>query len=99
MENELAYVLATTRSGFPSPSRSAITVATGLGTFKFTPGANVEASIAAPLPAKVGSNAATLYATRPFTVTVIGAYVAPVGTVTKRFVGLADETIARTAPK
>src|ERR1035437_1610413 len=99
MENEFAKTLATTRSGFPSPSKSAITTAYGLDTLKFTPGANVEASIAAPLPAKVGSNAATLYATRPFTVTVIGANVEPAGTVTKRFVGLADETIARTAPK
>jgi hypothetical protein len=47
----------------------------------------------------VGTNGTLAQALNPFTVTVIGAYVAPGGTGTISWVGEAVETLPRTAPK
>ena len=52
-----------------------------------------------PRPWKVGSKNALEYATKPFTVSVTGAWVAPAGTSTVRFVALALVTTPCTAPK
>src|SRR4051812_827064 len=53
----------------------------------------------APLPRKVGLNGTRLLAIAPCTATVIGEYVAPMGTGTFREVEVALLTDARTAPK
>src|SRR5437667_11245911 len=87
-------------SGFPSPSKSAMTQCCGpLAAGKSRRDEKVLPSMPAPLPVKVGRNGALANAVKPPTVTVIGANCAPAGTVTMRLVELAEETDARTAPK
>src|SRR5262249_6561657 len=82
--------LPTIRSGLPSPSRSAIIGNDGpLPHNRFRRGASKLVPISDPLPGKVGRNGAFAVPTRPETVTVIGAKVAPDGTVTNRLLELA----------
>src|ERR1700690_3411998 len=87
-------------SGLPSPSRSAMHMDCGpLAPGRLKLGAKLPVVMFEPLPVKVGSNNWPEYATSPPVVTVTGPNVEPAGTVTVRFVGLADKTFAFTAPK
>jgi hypothetical protein len=61
-------------------------------------GPNVLELIAEPSPTKVGINDQFALAARPLIVTVMGAYVAPEGTLTIRFVSVALSTGAAVAP-
>ena len=89
-------------SGFPSPSKSAMTVANGslpvlVVRLKLV-GKQLVLMLGSP-PLNVGSNSWLELATKPFTVTVMAAKVAPGGTFTIKVFRLAATTVARTAPK
>src|ERR1039458_2823804 len=97
METTCASPLTSAMSGLPSPSKSAMTLEPGpppVARLKL--GAKLLPLMLELSPLNVGSNGWLELATNPFTDTVIGANVAPVGTVTVRLVGVADDTMART---
>ena len=99
-DRALLVRLRVARSDLPSPSRSTATRSYRLPepALKSTLGANDEASML-PLDENVTTNGFIEYAVNPFTVTVIGALVAPVGIVTVREVEVVAVTVALTAPK
>ncbi len=100
METVRSEPLTSAMSGLPSPSRSAMIAEPGLTPLaRLKLAAKLPLLMVEPLPTKVGSNGWLELAVKPFTVTVICAKVAPVGTVTMSWFGLADATTARTAPK
>ena len=90
---------ATTRSGFPSPSKSPNATPVGpVPAAMSIRSAKVDSS-STPSDENVGEKGIGEYAVRPLTVREISPYVAPTGTVTLRKVGLASVTVARTGPK
>ena len=106
-ETVLLLTFVTTRSGFPSPSRSHIAipkVALLSGTDPVVVKSTLEAKdVVSMIPelGKVTLKGAFEYAINPVVIsaTEIGAYVVPIGTVTVSDVELADFTAALTAPK
>ena len=105
-ETVLLLTFVTTRSGFPSPSRSHIAipkVALLSGTDPVVVKSTLEAKdVVSMIPelGKVTLKGAFEYAINPvISATEIGAYVVPIGTVTVSDVELADFTAALTAPK
>ncbi len=101
-EMVLPRLFVTTRSGFPSPSRSPIATPNGfvVPVVKSTFVPN-EAIATYPAPPKVGINGALEEPVNPVvvSVTAIGAYVAPAGTFTVSPVDVPEVTAAFTAPK
>src|ERR1019366_3295813 len=85
MATEWLSEVTSAMSGLPSPSKSAITLDPGpLPVPRLKLGAKLLPLMPEPSPRNVGSNGWLELATNPFTDTVIGAKVAPVGTVTVR---------------
>ena len=90
---------ATTRSGFPSPSKSPNATPVGpVPAAMSIRSAKVDSS-STPSDENVGEKGIGEYAVRPLTVRDIGPYVAPPGTATVSEVSLTLVTSARTGPK
>jgi hypothetical protein len=100
-ETVLLPVFVTTKSGLPSPSKSPIAILPGVvPAAKLVIDANDDVSMLFEL-GKVAINGEFAYAVNPvvISVTEIGTYVEPIGTVTASEVELAETTAAFTAPK
>src|SRR2546421_6111874 len=87
------------RSGFPSPSRSAITTCIGPSPPAISALGPSALESSTPLEGKVTTNPTLAQAVSPPTVTQGGLYVAPKGTLTVKASVEAAVTFARTAPK
>jgi len=98
-ETVLSFEFATMRSGFPSPSTSHMDTPWGNDpVIKSMLEAKDDVFIICEL-GNVIMKGVFVYAVNPFTVTEIGLYVAPVGTITLSEVEVALFTTAFTAPK
>ena len=92
------FELATIKSGLPSPSISAIATDVGPVPVKKSTFDAIDVASKTFVPGIVTLNGEAEYAVNPLTVTVIGWYVTPAGTVSVSCVNVAAVTVARTAP-
>jgi hypothetical protein len=95
----LPDMFETMRSGLLSPSTSQMATPRAVVPAVKSIFAANEVLVIDPPPANVTLNGLLEYAVNPFTVTEIGWYIVPTGTVTVSEVEVAAVTVALTAPK